>query len=83
MGYGFFAPGIVQGTTIYAVLTAIVAILAVTFARENKTTTKREAKTMAFVISITAGVCMWMFWLFTYMHQLVPLIYPIHTKVTA
>jgi len=64
MGYGFFAPGIVQGTGIFGVLTAIAAILAVMFAKGGPTTKKKEAKMMAFIVAVTSGVCMWMLYRF-------------------
>ena len=82
MGYGFFAPGLVMGTMVFAVLGAIGLGVAFAMAHETPKTTKGEMRIMGMVSVAIATVCMWMFWAFTYMHQMVPLIYPIHAKVT-
>jgi len=78
MSVGIFAPGLMTGTSIYFVLGVIGSIVGVSFfARETPNITKGESQRLALVVVWVATICMWLFWAFTYMHQMVPIIYPI------
>jgi heme/copper-type cytochrome/quinol oxidase subunit 2 len=77
--YGFFAPGIVTGTIVFGVLGVIASFVAPSmFAKESKNITRSEAVRLTLVIVWMTTVCMYLFWLWTYMHQMVPLIRPVH-----
>ncbi len=77
--YGFFAPGIITGTVVFGILGVIASVLApALFAKETKNISKADAvKLSLIVVWLTTG-CMYLFWVWTYMHQMVPLIRPIH-----
>lgn len=79
---GFFSPGLLQGTQTFACLWAIALVIGLAMAGETKNTTRREARTLTFLTVTISAICMWMFWAFAYMHQMVPLIYPVHTPPT-
>ncbi|CAD7922499.1 unnamed protein product [Amoebophrya sp. A120] len=79
---GFMAPGLVTGTTVFLILGIIGAVVSQLVARETQNCTKSEARMIGGSVVVMSTVCMWMFWAFTYMHQMVPLIYPIHTPPT-
>lgn len=81
--YGFAAPGLVTGTMVYIGLALIANVIALLIAKETSNTTKGEARLLGLAVVNISAVCMWMFWAFAYMHQMVPLIYPIHTPVKA
>lgn len=77
--YGFFAPGVITGTIVFTVLGLVATFVApAVFAKESKNITKAEAVRLTLVIVWMTTVCMYLFWLWTYMHQMVPLIRPIH-----
>lgn len=80
-GLGFMAPGLVTGTTTFFTIGCVLSVLAFMMAKETQNTTKAEARTLSLAVVIISTVCMWMFWAFTYMHQMVPLIFPIHAPV--
>lgn len=79
--YGFMAPGLVHGTMIFISLALIANAVVLALARETANTTKGEFRILGMALVNISAVCMWMFWAFAYMHQMVPLIYPIHTPV--
>ena len=77
--YGFAAPGIITGTIVFAVLGVIASVVGpMVFGKETKNVTKGEAVRLTLVIVWMTTICMYLFWLWTYMHQMVPLIRPIH-----
>ena len=77
--YGFAAPGIITGTIVFAILGIIASVLAPTvFAKETKNISRGDAVRLSLVIVWLSTGCMYLFWLWTYMHQMVPLIRPIH-----
>lgn len=81
---GFFAPGIVTGTIVYLILGCIATVaVPMLFAKETKNITKRDAVKLSISLVWIATVCLWLFWVWTYMHQMIPLINPIHQKVKA
>jgi V-type H+-transporting ATPase subunit e len=79
---GFFAPGIIVGTVIYAILGVIATVIAPKyFAKETPNITKQEAYRLTMVVVWMTTVCLWLFWLWTYMHQMIPLISPVHNPL--
>ena len=77
--YGFFAPGIITGTFVFAILGVIASVVApVMFGKETKNISRGDAVRLSLVIVWLTTGCMYLFWLWTYMHQMVPLIRPIH-----
>merc|ERR1712129_184520 len=79
---GFGAAGLVHGSFCWLIF-AIAALLVQGkfFVKETPKITKAESTQLGRVVVVTSCVCMWLFWAFVYMHQMVPLIYPVHTKV--
>jgi len=80
---GIFAPGLITGTLCYLVLGLIASFVAVSIAKDTPNITKGESRRLGLAVVWIGVTCMWMFWMFTYMHQMVPLIYPIKQKLTA
>jgi V-type H+-transporting ATPase subunit e len=79
VSYGFAAPGIIAGTVVFGLLGVIASVVApIVFGKETKNISKGDAVRLSLVIVWLTTVCMYLFWLWTYMHQMVPLIYPIH-----
>jgi len=77
---GFFAPGIIVGTVIYALIGVAGTMIAPKyFALETPNITKQEAYRLTMFVVWMSTICMWLFWLWTYMHQMIPLITPIHS----
>lgn len=56
-------------------------IVAQAFVKETPKCTKSESRQLSLVIVWVSTICMGLFWAFTYMHQMVPLMYPVHTKI--
>ncbi len=78
---GFAAPGIITGSIVFLVLGIIASVAApLLFAKETKNITKGEAVRLSLVVVWMSTVCMYLFWLWTYMHQMVPLIRPVHSS---
>jgi hypothetical protein len=76
---GFFAPGLVIGTSIYFILGVVASVVAPRyFAKDTPNITKQEAYRLTLTVVWMTTVCLWLFWACTYMHQMVPLIYPVH-----
>jgi len=71
----------VTGTMVFIALALCANVVALAIARETANTTKGEARLLGMAVVNISAVCMWMFWGFAYMHQMVPLIFPIHTPV--
>ena len=79
--YGFAAPGIITGTIVYGILGVIASIVCPRyFGKETKNISKSDAVKLTLVIVWMTTICMYLFWLWTYMHQMVPLIRPIHNR---
>mmetsp|Transcript_71293 Transcript_71293/g.154895 ORF Transcript_71293/g.154895 Transcript_71293/m.154895 type:complete len:87 (-) Transcript_71293:75-335(-) len=79
---GFFAPGLVKGTFTFAVLGVVAMLVAVScFAKETPNITKADSRKLGTLIAWTATVCMWLMWACVYMHQMVPLINPVHVEL--
>jgi V-type H+-transporting ATPase subunit e len=77
--YGFFAPGIVTGTIVFALLGVFASVIApAVFGKETKNISKSDSIKLSLVIVWLTTGCMYLFWLWVYMHQMVPLIMPIH-----
>ena len=77
---GFFAPTLVTGTMAYLVFGIVATLVALQFfVKEHPRCTKAESRGLALVVVWVSTICLWLFWAFTYMHQMVPLIYPVHT----
>ena len=84
MSVGLMNTGLIYGTCAYFGLGVVASIIALTFfAKETPNITKGESRRLGLAVVWIGVVCMWMFWMFTYMHQMIPLIYPIKQKVTA
>mmetsp|Transcript_52149 Transcript_52149/g.100833 ORF Transcript_52149/g.100833 Transcript_52149/m.100833 type:complete len:90 (+) Transcript_52149:54-323(+) len=81
---GFMNQGLITGTIVWAVVGFIAYMLAKKyFVKEYPKVTLEESEQLATVVVWTSTICMWLFWSFVYMHQMVPLMYPIHDKVSA
>mmetsp|Transcript_52302 Transcript_52302/g.93796 ORF Transcript_52302/g.93796 Transcript_52302/m.93796 type:complete len:87 (-) Transcript_52302:77-337(-) len=79
---GFFAPGLINGTFCWLVFGILANIVAFNFfTKETPKITKEESKQLALVVVWISTICMWLFWAFVYMHQMVPLMNPIHTPM--
>ncbi|EER02383.1 conserved hypothetical protein [Perkinsus marinus ATCC 50983] len=75
---GFHAPGLITGTIIFAVLGVVFTFVApILFAKETPKITKGESTRLSILLVWLTTICMWMFWAFVYMHQMVPLMSPI------
>ncbi|KAF4667512.1 hypothetical protein FOZ61_008224 [Perkinsus olseni] len=75
---GFHAPGLITGTIIFAVLGVVFTFVApILFAKETPKITKGESIRLSILLVWLTTICMWMFWAFVYMHQMVPLMNPI------
>ncbi|CAE8666692.1 unnamed protein product [Polarella glacialis] len=75
---GFMAPGLVNGVCwlvvgIFANYCAFKYVV-----KETPKITMEESKSLALVVVWASTICLWLFWSFVYMHQMVPLIYPVH-----
>mmetsp|Transcript_132806 Transcript_132806/g.187569 ORF Transcript_132806/g.187569 Transcript_132806/m.187569 type:complete len:85 (+) Transcript_132806:59-313(+) len=77
---GFMAPGLIYGSAGWLVFGLIAMRIAFRcFVKETPRITKEESSQLAMVVVVTGTTCMWLFWAFVYMHQMVPLIYPVRT----
>lgn len=76
---GFMASGLITGTMVYGILGMLATLIAVScFAKETPNITKGESRKLGVVVVWTATFCMWLMWACVYMHQMVPLIKPVH-----
>ena len=74
---GVQTTGLMYGTLAWAVFGIIALILgSVFFVRDYPRIKKADSQALTNVVVLTATVCLWLFWSFVYMHQMVPLIYP-------
>mmetsp|Transcript_119941 Transcript_119941/g.333762 ORF Transcript_119941/g.333762 Transcript_119941/m.333762 type:complete len:86 (+) Transcript_119941:58-315(+) len=79
---GFAAPGLVRGSLCWLVFGLIATAIQLTFfVKETPKISKQESRQLGHVVVWTSTVCMWLFWAFVYMHQMIPLIYPVHTEI--
>ena len=56
-------------------------IARVFFTVETPRISKEESKNLGLVVVWTSTICMWLFWSFVYMHQLIPLMTPLRPQV--
>ena len=77
---GFMASGLINGSLCWLVF-ALVALFVQGnhFVKETPKITREESRQLGRVVVVTSCICMWLFWAFVYMHQMVPIIYPVHT----
>lgn len=81
LGDGFLDGGIVKGTCLYIFLgLAMSTGSTIYFGRPENGHLRKEYVCLAIATSWIAAVCMWLMWLFTYMHQMNPLFAPIRAK---
>merc|ERR1712129_387256 len=79
---GFMNHGLINGTICWFLLAVVATIVQnAMFVKETPRITRAESRSLGLVVVWTSCICMWLFWSFVYMHQLVPIIYPVHTKV--
>ena len=82
---GCFHPVIVHGTQLYFITGVVMSVLSLAVSplltKGSKNITTTEGIQFSLIMIWTAIICMWLFWVFVYMHQMVPLIDPIHTAV--
>mmetsp|Transcript_31411 Transcript_31411/g.93296 ORF Transcript_31411/g.93296 Transcript_31411/m.93296 type:complete len:91 (-) Transcript_31411:153-425(-) len=77
---GFAAPGLVKGASCWLMIGVLATIIAQTcLVKETPKITKTESRQLAMVVVWGSVTCMGLFWAFVYMHQMVPLMYPVHT----
>eukprot|EP00445_Apocalathium_hangoei_P007882 CAMPEP_0203866920 /NCGR_PEP_ID=MMETSP0359-20131031/16226_1 /ASSEMBLY_ACC=CAM_ASM_000338 /TAXON_ID=268821 /ORGANISM="Scrippsiella Hangoei, Strain SHTV-5" /LENGTH=73 /DNA_ID=CAMNT_0050785085 /DNA_START=44 /DNA_END=261 /DNA_ORIENTATION=+ len=69
---GFFAPGLINGSACWLIL-AIVATFVqnMYFVKETPKITRTESRQLGLIVVWLSMTCMWLFWAFVYMHQLV------------
>mmetsp|Transcript_157756 Transcript_157756/g.383057 ORF Transcript_157756/g.383057 Transcript_157756/m.383057 type:complete len:86 (+) Transcript_157756:74-331(+) len=79
---GFMAPGLQTGTLAWLCFGFVATIIAQAFVKETPKITKKESRELFLVVVWISTICMWLFWAFVYMHQMVPLIYPSHGKAS-
>merc|ERR1711957_842809 len=48
--------------------------------KETPNITMQESRKLGMVVVWVSTICMWLLWSFVYMHQMLPIIYPIHVK---
>mmetsp|Transcript_55349 Transcript_55349/g.113003 ORF Transcript_55349/g.113003 Transcript_55349/m.113003 type:complete len:88 (-) Transcript_55349:74-337(-) len=76
---GFMAPGLIKGSMCYLIFGIIATLVMRTFfVKETPKITLAESKQLGMVVVWASTICMWLFWAFVYMHQMIPLIYPVH-----
>ena len=76
---GFLAHGLVIGTVTFLVLGLIGSMVSSTlFIKETPNISKAESMRLGLVVVWTSIFCMWLMWACVYMHQMVPLMEPLH-----
>mmetsp|Transcript_93000 Transcript_93000/g.199455 ORF Transcript_93000/g.199455 Transcript_93000/m.199455 type:complete len:88 (-) Transcript_93000:213-476(-) len=76
---GFMAPGLIKGTMCYLCFGVFAMFVMLNFfVKETPKITKAESRQLGMVVVWASTICMWLFWAFVYMHQMIPLIYPVH-----
>mmetsp|Transcript_67982 Transcript_67982/g.162276 ORF Transcript_67982/g.162276 Transcript_67982/m.162276 type:complete len:85 (-) Transcript_67982:8-262(-) len=76
---GFLAHGLVTGTIIFLVLGVVASMAASAFCvKETVNITKAESQRLGLVVVWISIFCMWLAWACVYMHQMVPLMAPMH-----
>ena len=76
---GFFAHGLVTGTITFLVIGLVASMVSSTFfIKETANITKAESIRLGLVVVWTSTFCMWLMWACVYMHQMVPLMEPLH-----
>eukprot|EP00435_Cladocopium_sp_Y103_P042939 s2396_g12.t1 len=75
---GFMSHGLIYGTAVWLAFGLVCTTIASKFfVKETPRITKEESSQLAMVVVWVSTICMWLFWAFVYMHQMVPLIYPV------
>merc|ERR1711963_823179 len=78
--HGFAAKGLINGTACWVIFACLASLVQHSFfVKETPKITREESRQLGRVVVWTSCICMWLFWSFVYMHQMVPLIYPVHT----
>eukprot|EP00389_Voromonas_pontica_P002195 GDKH01003254.1.p2 GENE.GDKH01003254.1~~GDKH01003254.1.p2 ORF type:complete len:77 (+),score=16.93 GDKH01003254.1:220-450(+) len=73
--------GIEVGTLIFAILGVLGCIgFGVAFGKETPNTSQKDALWLTITMVALATFSMWGFWVCVYMHQMNPLIYPVHAE---
>uniref|UniRef100_A0A7S4QCE5 V-type proton ATPase subunit n=1 Tax=Alexandrium monilatum TaxID=311494 RepID=A0A7S4QCE5_9DINO len=78
---GFQAPGLIRGTLAWLCVGFVATVVAQAFVKVTPKITKQESRQLALVVVWVSTICMWLFWAFVYMHQMVPIIYPVHKPI--
>ena len=78
-GQGFFSHGLVTGTVGFLVLALLASMVSSSFfIKETAKITKAESLRLGLVVVWSSCFCMWLMWACVYMHQMVPLMQPMH-----
>ena len=76
---GFFAHGLVTGSITFFVLGVVASMISSTFfVKETTNITKQESIRLGWVVVWISTFSMWLMWACVYMHQMVPLMEPLH-----
>eukprot|EP00438_Fugacium_kawagutii_P009429 Skav202040 [mRNA] locus=scaffold1138:302078:302332:- [translate_table: standard] len=76
---GFLAHGLVTGTITFFVLGVVASMVSSTcFVKETANITKQESIRLGWVVVWVSIFSMWLMWACVYMHQMVPLMEPLH-----
>ena len=74
---GIQTTGLMIGTSVWAMVGLIAWIIArLFFVKDYPRIKKADSASLSNVVVLVGTVCLWLFWSFVYMHQMVPLIYP-------
>ena len=74
---GMLTPGLQTGTIAWFLVGIVAWVIAkVAFVRDYPRCKKADSQALANVVVLVGTICLWLFWSFVYMHQMVPLIYP-------
>ena len=74
---GMMTHGLMYGAAAWAAVGLIAWILGnLFFVRDYPRIKKADSAALNSVVCLVGTVCLWLFWTFVYMHQMVPLIYP-------
>lgn len=76
---GFLAHGLVIGTITFFVIGVAASMISSTFfVKETANITKQESIRLGWVVVWVSIFSMWLMWACVYMHQMVPLMEPLH-----
>merc|ERR1711874_515506 len=81
---GFADDRLMVGTAIFFAVGVVANIIQMLFFRkETVNITLRDSGYLGTIMVWTATICMWLFWMFTFMHQMNPLISPVKANKDA